>query len=252
MLLTPALMQAAHADAWQVEGLLRRPRGGDAVELPGVRLMASGLAHPQWNSGDVDDPAAVDLDQVRAWYADRAASWGLRLPAGTDWPHGRRILTKPLWGLDLAAVLPEHEVDGLVLRAAGPDDLPDVLAVDTAAFGSDPAQEGPWSAPHLESEAVDVLLGVLCGAPVATGYAVRSDGRAGPAVHIGGIAVLPAYEGRGIGTALTLRLLHRARGVGAALAHLEPETPRAAAVYARLGFAEAAALDIYVGMAAGE
>jgi ribosomal protein S18 acetylase RimI-like enzyme len=252
VLLTPALLAAAHGDAWQVEGVERRPYGGDAVELPGVRLMASGLAHPQWNGGDVDDPADVDLDAVRAWYADRAGAWGLRIPAGSDWPHGRRILTKTLWGRTLADLPAERAVVGLDLSVAGVDDLPAVLAVDTAAFGSDPHEEGPWSAPHLASDAVDVLLGAWDGVPVATGYAVRSDGRAGPAVHIGGIAVLPAYAGRGIGSALTLRLMSRARDAGAGLAHLEPETPRAAGVYARLGFVEAAALDIYVGMGPGE
>lgn len=246
--MSPARLQTAHSDAWQVEGILRRPHGGDATELAGARLMASGIAHPQWNSGDVDDPHAVDLDEVRTWYADRAPAWGLRVPAGASWPHGRRILTKTLWWLDLAELQAERTIDGLDLAAAGPGELRDVLAVDTAAFGSDPAEEEPWTAPHLASSAVDVLLGVLDGEPVATGYALTSDGRAGPAAHVGGIAVLPAYEGRGIGSALTLRLLHRARAVGAAFAHLEPETPRAAEVYERLGFTEGAALDIYVEM----
>ena len=248
MPLDPRTVRAAHADAWQVEGLLRQELGGGAAELPGVRLMASGLAHPQWNSGDVDDPAAVDLEQVRAWYAGRAASWGLRLPGGVPWPHGHRILSKALWARTLDDLPPRSAAGGLELVPAGPDDLADMLAVDSAAFGSDPAEEEPWSAPHLRSDVVDVLLGRLDGVPVATGYAVLSDGRAGPAAHVGGIGVVPAYEGRRIGTALTLALLHRARAAGAEMAHLEPETPRAAGVYERLGFAEAASLDIYLGM----
>ncbi|MGD9956559.1 MAG: GNAT family N-acetyltransferase [Candidatus Nanopelagicales bacterium] len=248
MVLTPRDVLDAHGDAWQVEGLLRRPHGGDATELPGARLMASGLAHPQWNSGDVDDPAAVDLAQVRAWYAGRAASWGLRLAAGTPWPHGRRILTQSLWARTLDDLPTGAAVPGLELVAAGPDDLGDVLLVDSAAFGSDPAQEGPWAAPHLAADTVDVLLGRLDGVPVATGYSVRSDGRAGPAAHVGGIGVAPAYEGSGIGTALTLALLRRAQASGARFAHLEPETARAARVYDRLGFAETASLDIYLGM----
>jgi len=59
---------------------------------------------------------------------------------------------------------------------------------------------------------------------------------------------VPEYEGRGIGTALTLALLRRAHAAGAAMAHLEPDTPRAAGVYARLGFAETASVAIHVGM----
>ncbi len=251
MHITPELLRTAHADAWQVEGELRRPYGGDAVEFSGVRLMSSGLDHPQWNSGDVDDPALVDLEAVAAWYSARAAAWGLRLPAGASWPHGRRILTKPLMGRDLADLsaapaAPVPSVPGLDLRPATPDDLEPVLSVDAAAFGSDPVVEGPWSAPHLSDPRVDVLLGLLDGLPVATGYGVRSDGRAGPATHVGGVCVLPAYEGRGVATALTAALLRRAAGTGVRLAHLEPETPRAAAVYRRLGFVEVQGIDIYL------
>ncbi len=246
MHITPELLRTAHADAWQVEGELRRPYGGDAVELPGVRLMCSGLAHPQWNSGDVDDPALVDLEAVAAWYSDRAAVWGLRLPAGAPWPHGRRILTKPLMGRELADVPPVPSAPGLHLRQATPDDLEAVLSVDTAAFGSDVVVEAPWSGPHLADTRVDVLLGLLDGVPVAAGYGVRSDGRAGPATHVGGVCVLPAYEGRGVGSALTTELLRRAAGAGVLLAHLEPETPRAAAVYRRLGFVEVQGIDIYL------
>lgn len=246
MHVTPDLLRTAHADAWQVEGELRRPYGGDTVELPGVRLMCSGLAHPQWNSGDVDDPGLVDLDAVSSWYSSRAAAWGLRLPAGAPWPHGRRILTKTLMGRDLADLPAPTSVPGLDLRTATPDDLEAVLAVDSAAFGSDPVVEAPWSGPHLSDPRADVLLGLVDGVPVATGYAVRSDGRAGPATHVGGVCVLPAYEGRGIGTAITAGLLERAAAAGALLAHLEPETPRAASVYRRLGFMEVPGIDIYL------
>ena len=246
MHITSELLRTAHADAWQVEGALRHPYGGDAVELPGVRLMSSGLDHPQWNSGDVDDVALVDLAGVAAWYSDRAGTWGLRLPAGAAWPHGRRILTKALMGRHLLHVPTAPAVPGLELRVATPDDLDSVLSVDSAAFGSDPAVEAPWSGPHLADPRVDVLLGLLEGVPVATGYGVRSDGRAGHATHVGGICVLPAYEGRGFGTAVTAALLERAAAAGAHLAHLEPETPRAAAVYRRLGFVEVPGIDIYL------
>ncbi|MFC6238545.1 GNAT family N-acetyltransferase [Longivirga aurantiaca] len=250
MHITPELLRAAHADAWQVEGELRRPHGGDAIELPGARLMCSGLAHPQWNSGDVDDPALVDLGQVAAWYSDRAAAWGLRLPVGCPWPHGRRILTKPLMGRDLSDLPVAPAVPGLDLRMVTADDLDAVLSIDSAAFGSDPVVEAPWCGPHLADPRVDVLLGVLDGVPVATGYGVRSDGRAGPATHVGGICVLPEHEGRGVGTAVTAGLLTMAAGAGARLAHLEPETPRAASVYRRLGFVELPGIDIYLDNAA--
>jgi hypothetical protein len=57
--------RTAHGDAWQEEGRLRVPYGGAFAELPGIRLMASGLPHPQWNNGDVTEPALVEVDLVR-------------------------------------------------------------------------------------------------------------------------------------------------------------------------------------------
>jgi hypothetical protein len=75
----------AHADAWQAEGELRQALGGGTVELPGIRLMASGPPHAQWNNGDVTDPALVPWAEVRSWYAARAdgagVPWGVRVPA---------------------------------------------------------------------------------------------------------------------------------------------------------------------------
>ena len=54
-----ARVRTAHADAWAVEGALREPHGGGAATLPGIRLMASGLPHAQWNSADVTNAAIM-------------------------------------------------------------------------------------------------------------------------------------------------------------------------------------------------
>src|SRR3954468_19343155 len=54
-------VRVAHADAWEAHGRFRAGSGGGFARLPGIRLMASGLPHPQWNNGDVLDPDAVDV-----------------------------------------------------------------------------------------------------------------------------------------------------------------------------------------------
>lgn len=246
MLITADIVRTAYADAWQVEGRLRHEAGGATTEVTGARLMSSGLGHPQWNSGDVHDPAAVDLDAVRAWYAGLGVPWGLRLPAGATWPHGHRILSRGLMGLTPSGHLAAPPVPGLELRPATASDVDVVLAVDSAAFGSDPSAELPWTLPHLRTPEVDTVLGLLDGVPVATGYAVRSHGLAGPAALLGGICVLPPAEGRGVGGALTSWLLERSFGQGTLLATLQPETERASAVYLRLGFEAVDGVDIYL------
>ena len=86
----------------------------------------------------------------------------------------------------------------------------------------------------------------LDGEAVGTAYALRSDGAAGPAVFLAGVAVVEAARRRGVAAAMSAWLLERGFADGARLAHLHPETDAAARVYARLGFIEAGALDIYV------
>jgi GNAT superfamily N-acetyltransferase len=137
-------------------------------------------------------------------------------------------------------------VPSLTVRQAGPDDLETVLAVDTSAFGSDPDLYRPWTAPHLDAPAVTVALAALGDEPVATAYSLRSDGAAGPAVFLAGVAVLEHARRRGIAAAMSGWLLQRAFAEGARLAHLHPDTDAAARVYSRLGFRESGALDIFV------
>ena len=64
LLMLDARVRTAHADAWAVEGVLREPYGGAVATLRGIRVMASGLAHPQWNGADVTGPYS-DLEGAR-------------------------------------------------------------------------------------------------------------------------------------------------------------------------------------------
>src|SRR3954453_17967691 len=130
-------VRKAHGDAWQTLAVTTH-------ELPGVRLSATGLPHPQWNNGDVDDPAAVDVGAVRDWYDALRVPWGMRVPEGAEWPHGHKLFTKRLMGVTPDAFVPAHEVTDVVVRAAGPGDLEDVLAVDTVAFEESADVERPW------------------------------------------------------------------------------------------------------------
>jgi GNAT superfamily N-acetyltransferase len=243
----PALtrVQVAHADAWAAEGRLREAHGGGVLEVPGLRLMASGLPHVQWNSGDVTAPV-TDLGAARAFYAERGADWGVRVPVGMPWPYGRRLLTLRLMALDPPRVRPAPVPQDVAVRAATAADLDAVLAIDTEAFGEDPAVERPWLAPHLGAAAVTTALATLGGEPAGTGYAVATDGRAGPALYLAGVAVRADARRRGVGAALSSWLLETGLRGGARLAHLHADSDDAARVYARLGFADTSGLDVHI------
>lgn len=240
-----ARVRTAHADARAVEGAMRERDGGGTATLRGIRVMASGLAHPQFNNAQVTGPDA-DLEGARAFYAARGLRWDVRVPAGMAWGAGRHLFRMSLMGLLAGGLRPPPDVAGLTIRTAGPEDLETVLAVDTAAFGSDPDEYRPWTEPHLHGGPFTAVLAHLDGEPVASAFTVRSDGAAGPASYLAGVGVVEHARRRGIAAAVSAWLLDRAFAEGARLAHLCPDTDEAARVYSRLGFAPAGALDIYV------
>ena len=210
--------------------------------------MASGLPHPQWNNGDVDNVDLVDIAAVRDWYAARAVSWGMRVPAGLAWPYGRRLFRKRLMALTPSRFRPASPPVGVTVRAAQPDDLEAVLGVDTAAFEASDDVERPWLQPLLSQPEVVVGVAELDGEAVGTGYGVLSRGRAGTCLYVAGVGVLPRARQRGIGTAVSSWLTSRGVHVGAELVHLHPDTDSAAAIYERLGFIEVDGFDVYVDM----
>jgi GNAT superfamily N-acetyltransferase len=238
---------AAHGDAWQAMGRLRASLGGGALELPGIRLMASGIPVPQWNNGDVTDPSLVDIEAVRAWYAERRVPWGVRVPSGLAWPYGRHLFAKRCMALrpdDLRRVAPPS---GVEIRPPSAGEVETYARVDAAAFEEDEA--GPtlaWTRPMLDADGFLLALARLDGEPVGVGYGVRSSDVGGESVGVFGVAVLPGARRRGIGAALTTYVVEWGRSTGADLAWLNPDTDEAARLYAALGFEETGGFDVYV------
>jgi GNAT superfamily N-acetyltransferase len=242
-----ARVRTAHGDAWQVEGRLRAELGGGALELPGIRLMASGIAKPQWNNGDVTDPALVDIEAVRAWYADRSVPWGVRVPAGLPWPYGRHLFAKRCMGLRPDRFRPAEPLAGLEVRPLSAGEVETYAEVDAAAFGED--EVGPtlaWTRPMLGADGFRLALARLDGEPVGVGYGVRSSGTGGESVGVFGVGVLPTARRKGIGAVLTTYVVQWGFATGADLAWLNPDTDEAARLYDRMGFEETGGLDVYV------
>ena len=239
-------VRVAHADAWEAHGNYRAATGGGTVRLPGIRLMASGLPHPQWNNGDVIDPSVVDIDAVAAWYDAKGVPWGVRVPQGMGWPHGRRLFRKRLMGLTPDAFRPVEPPAGVTMRRAALVDVQAVLTVDTAAFEEPLDIEQPWVQPLLSQPSLTVCLAEQDGRPVGSGYCLVTDGDAGPAAYVAGVGVAPHARRRGIGGAVSSWLVARGVDAGAQLAHLHPDPEDAARIYRQLGFEEVDGYEIYV------
>jgi ribosomal protein S18 acetylase RimI-like enzyme len=238
--------QRAHGDAWEQLGRVHAGGGGGTRRLPGIRLMASGLPHTRWNNADVDDPALVDIATVVSWYADRGVPWGVSVPAGASWPHGRLLFRQRLMALPAGALAPAAPPAGVDVRTAGRADLDGVVVVDAEAFDAPPEDERPWLEPLLSADDAVVAVAYDGDRAVGCGYAIVTEGDAGRTVYVAGIGVLEASRRRGIGAAVSSWLVEHGFARGADLAHLNPDTDVAASVYRRLGFGEVPGFDIYV------
>ena len=155
-------------------------------------------------------------------------------------------LTLRLMGVASGAFRGVDVPTGITLRVAGATDVDAVLSVDTVAFGEPMEVERPWVEPILSQPSLSVCLAERDGEPVGSGYCLVTDGDAGPAAYIAGVAVLPDARRLGIGAAVSSWLVRRGLDAGAQLAHLHPDTDEAARIYTRLGFVEVDGLDIYV------
>lgn len=242
--LLAARVHEATADVWEHMGRLHEGTGGGATELRDLRLMASGLPLPAWNNADLTGPAP-DLDGADAFYGARAVPWGVRVPAGAGLERGRCRLTLRMMGLASGELRPAPAVDGLELRSAERADADLVVALDATGFGDDPKVTRPWVAPHVGAAGFVFVLAAVGGKVIGTAFTVRSDGRAGPALLLGGVTVMPEARGRGVAGAMSWWLLERGFASGALLAHLQADTATAARVYGRLGFADAGELEVY-------
>jgi len=228
-----------------VQGDLRAPAGGTSAVARDLQLMTAGFEAPGVNSGDVTGPDP-DLDAARAFYAQHGVTWGLRVPVGLPWGHGRLLFRRRLMAAPRSAFRPAGAVPGLTLRRAGPADLAGVLHIDSTVFALDPTDNTRWLEPLLAADSADVVLAELDGEPAGTAYTLRSDGAGGPALYLAGVAVLATARRRGVGAAMSSWLLERGFTAGAELAHLNPDTDEAARLYGRLGFTETPGLDVYV------
>jgi mycothiol synthase len=248
-------------------------------EIAGFAHLDAGDAGPAGETGAVAAELVVDPSRrqqgvgtalVRELEA-RAGRHELRI-----WAHGQlpgavasadRLGYRPireLWQMQRSLVGPDADplpdaasVEGLRLRAfrVGEDE-PAWLRVNARAFAHHPEQGGwtiedltdreatPWFDPEgfLLAEDIDEPTGTIAGY-----HWTKQHPREG-AAPLGEVYVLgvdPAYQGRGLGIALTLAGLQhlRSRGVEDVMLYVDGDNTAAIATYRRLGF-ERTTLDV--------
>jgi ribosomal protein S18 acetylase RimI-like enzyme len=244
-LLDASRVFSAHGDAWQTHGRLFQPFGGGTAELPGWRLMASGLGYRYLNAACVTDPAIADVAAAKTWYEERRLPFGAIVASGLWWPHGRRVVSQELMACEPANFSKAPAPLGLKLHTAAASELEVVVAVDNGAFGSSLEAARAWLGALCGFPTVRVAVGELDGEPVATGYATSCEGEAGKSLYLGGIGVIPSARGRGVAAALVSFLLTAGFEQGCTFAHLQTDSENAARLYGRLGFTHFNGIDIY-------
>ncbi len=172
----------------------------------------------------------VDLGVARLWAMSSVASL-VALLEGTGFRRASEVVTLTFRGENAPRSLPP----GVALRAMTAADVAAVLKLDQTAF------HAPW---QMDQEAMQATFAASAVAIVAieeqaiVGYllATESQGR----VHLARLAAAPSRQRRGIGRALTLRLIEQTRSPEVISLTVNTQTENLASLqlYRALGFRE--------------
>jgi mycothiol synthase len=248
---------------------LRRGGGPDLLARgPNGRI--EGYAHLDGAEAEL----VVDPERRRRGHG-RALLHALEQSAGAElrvWAHGDRppaaalaaasgyVRVRELWQMQRAPTVPlpdERALDGLRLRAFRPGQDEDAwLGVNGRAFAAHPEQGG-WTMTDLsEREASDwfdpagLIVAEAPDGAMAGFHWTKEHREPGkdPVGEVYVLAVDPAYQGRGLASALTIAgLRHLARrGLETVLLYVDGDNEPAIATYRRMGF-ERVALDVMYG-----
>jgi GNAT superfamily N-acetyltransferase len=207
--------------------------------------------------------ASVDARDVTAV---RRLQRALGVPEAFEWVHevtpslrpaavaaGLAVTDLPLMAMAAGELRPVPSPEGVRLRLVTPDDddLARVTAVAQVAFSAPGTAVGDTGVDGLTGPAVELtperlaflrdrlaagrtvtVVALLAGEPVAVG----SHQPVGAVTEVVGVGTLPAMRRRGLGAAVTGRLVEDAVGRGITTVFLSAGDDAVARVYARLGF----------------
>jgi GNAT superfamily N-acetyltransferase len=224
----------------------RYQRAGRFLRQEGVSLSRQDLPGPSFNFAGAVGPTptlARILELADAFFAGAAGGYGVLVEADASHPAeaelracGWKVFEDEPAFVRPALPPPEPPPAGLEVRKVTDEAARrDFGATAAAAFGSpDIDLEAMAPAASLADPELAYLVGYLDGRPVSAATALR----AGPAVHVAGVATLESYRGRGFGAALTHAALAEGARWGCTHAVLR-SGPLSEPLYRRLGFVHA-------------
>ena len=218
-----ARQRAAVVAVWRAD-VSTRPRG-EWAQLQDVAVHTTGLPVMPWNGAHVTGPEP-DLEAARDWFLERSMPWAVLVPEELSFRPTTELITEQrvmLRGLEDLPPVPDLELRW--------DDGQGAAAVQQAAFGDELA--GEFVLPKLVNPSCAVVT-AYDPKPVATATLVLVAGVAA----VFGVGTLPSHRRRGLGTAVTLAVLHEASSRGCDLAYLNP-SDLGYGCYVRLGFSDA-------------
>ena len=212
--------------------------------------MASGIPRTKWNNADVT-AREVDLVAMSAWYEERDVPWGIRVPLDLSVELGTALFVKRCVAL-LPAKFPDQASPsgGLQVSPADANDPAAFAALDAAMFGGDIGgaveESRAWVEPQFRAAGFRHWVAELDDVQVGIATTLRSDGEAGPAAYLTGLAVLAGSPRREVVSMLVAVAVADAFSAGAEFVHMNPDYDLEAGWLASFGAVEVPGLLVRV------
>jgi GNAT superfamily N-acetyltransferase len=232
---------------------VRHLQGHVIHEVDGVVVCLTGLDDDEQNAALVErepEDARAALAEAEGVFRAHGRSLGVDVERGR---HPKvdaafqamgleMVATRPAMAMRVQDVTPAQVPEGVeILRVTEPGLLADLVEVEVGAFESDRAvAEGLLAPSQLPLPNVRLYAAIADGQVVA--QAVTNTQRA--AVGVFGVATLPGFRRRGIGTAITAFAVDEVRAE-VDLAWLQ-STEMGRPVYERMGFRPVSDWDVWV------